>query len=136
VSRGNREVAPLRVLPDDVYEAIHLASLAFDGVGEGEATRLGQPHCALGIAAWVATGDPMAFYNDQPGYKEWKATEIGRAIEKTGLTWGVNDGAMHDVPMNSRIPFEEWCKRLNVVPASAVTPSPDSPVPSPKEPSV
>lgn len=107
--RVARSAAPPRVLPDAVYDTLHFSALVYGGVGRrsyndyispdegGFATAIA-PRCALGHAMWV---DPM--------------NEVYIAVRVAGITEGTNDDAF--APGEDRIPFEEWCRRLNVIPA-------------------
>lgn len=116
---GRESAAEMCILPGDVYDALHLSALAFGGIGagmfcvEGDApwdsapirTGNGTPVCAIGHAI---------FLDGQYRGPNCLADVVGNAMGGGA----VNDGAF--APGEGRIPFREWCRRLNVVPDYAV----------------
>lgn len=100
----------MRTLPADVYDALELTALAYDGIGQpDEFDSSGAPVCILGHAAF-AGGDiydsPLAeslrkAFAWIPGANSDEAVE--RINERRGK------------PPQERVPFSEWCKELDVV---------------------
>jgi hypothetical protein len=106
----NATSQPLRVLPDDVYDALEFAAEVYGGVGRGSWWRFAgpqdeyEPWCGVGLAHFLDTGEAEL--------------PVSTALCRTGLRESDNDEALVDVPLLSRISFSEWCRRLNVVRAS------------------
>lgn len=99
-------------LPEDVYETLHFAALAFGGVGRGTDYALiyedGEsvlcPNCIHGLANYCA---PIG---------------TAKALMDAGIYRDVNDVAVARInhrnrkPPRTRVPWEAWCAELNVVP--------------------
>lgn len=99
----------VRVLPDDVYHALHFSALAFGGIGKDHWTLGGVPVCVVGHAELLGPG------------------VIG-SLAARGIRETENDLAVADINRrrgkahNARVTFRQWCKELNVIPESAATP--------------
>jgi hypothetical protein len=87
---------PQIVLPADVYDTLEFSSLAYGGIGAGSYTggRDWAPLCVYGHASYADSG-----------------SEMWGALSAAGVGINQNDKA---VGSKGRIPFGEWCKRLNV----------------------
>lgn len=90
-----------RLLPPEVFDALHLSSLEFGGIGGGDFRDCdGTPLCAYGHV------------NDVPG--SWATMECARISPIT------NDKAVRAINKRrgafryARVTFEEWCAELNI----------------------
>jgi hypothetical protein len=96
---------PLRVLPDDVYDALRDAAEKYGGIGSLTFTE-------------AIPGIP---YGDRPpfcviGFARKMGGPVFNALESAGLDVLTNDSAFSDEELGAtRISFSEWCRRLNVV---------------------
>ena len=99
----------VRVLPDDVYHALHFSSLAFRGIGKGYWTLGGVPVCAVGHAELLGPDATVAL-----AVSNVRETENDRAVARINR----RRGRAH----YSRVTFRQWCQELNVIPESAATP--------------
>lgn len=116
-----------RVLPADVYDALELSALVHGGIGA--TVRFlpdnGAPCCIVGHAQFL---DGLNADSGMDGCDRYVAGEVGAALEtafgeslyQVALT---NDERLYRVALTNEavlgirevIPWEEWCKRLNVV---------------------
>jgi hypothetical protein len=106
------------VLPADVYDTLHFSALAFGGIGGGSledhATMPPEPRCFIGHleAAGVPVDRPK-LYGQHPIYGI-TADDSDNAVVEVNRTLG-NVRTYGRRSYWARIPFEEWCRRLNVV---------------------
>ena len=95
---------PVFVLPAEVYDAIHLASLSFGGIGHSrmydDATQE-TPWCIHGMLEF-AKGEADCCYQDE--------------LLAVGLTQHLFDELMitRGVPDTARVPFERVCSWLRI----------------------
>jgi hypothetical protein len=98
-----------RVLPADVYDALELAALAFDGIGAGfmyHYNNTDMPCCVHGLAQFAC--DDMTMNN---------------ALFIAGIEGKDNDAAVAAINerknpggyTDTNVTFEEWCAELGVV---------------------
>jgi hypothetical protein len=103
-----------RILPADVYDTLELSALAYGGIGAGhyfdygDLTRPKAPRCAFGHAYLATTTSGRAF--------DWAENQLTDALTMADISPQDNDAA---VGAAERIPFAEWCRRLNVVRGAA-----------------
>lgn len=99
-------VAKQIVLPADIYDALELSALAFNGIGHGRFDDGGDddgtlcPRCVHGHAMFAdnnASGAP---------------SDLTDALWRAGLTYGTNDMI---VGQGERISWDEYCRRGNIV---------------------
>lgn len=99
---------PQRVLPADVYDALELSATAFGGIGADHWFIDEKPCCARGHAMFVMP-------------EGGQLTTCIQVLTGVGISADVNDDAVWTInerrgrSRNSRVPFAEWCKELNVV---------------------
>lgn len=87
---------PIRTLPADVYDTLEQSALKYGGIGAGSYNRGGRPVCVFGHAHMAKLPDYV--------------------LIEAGITEDINDAAIDGF---ERIPFDEWCRRLNVVRGAA-----------------
>jgi hypothetical protein len=88
------------VLPADVYDTLEFSALVYGGIGSGTWREGGRPVCYVGHLACAGV----------------IASEMFES-EPFGINEEMNDEAVAGAfgLVAPRIPFVEWCKRLNVV---------------------
>lgn len=98
-----------KVLPADVYDALELSAWEFGGIGASEwEDAVGRPLCIHGHRRFITENLEQ----------HW---EVGQALYAAGLSMDANDHAVRAInarygaPPNARVPFNKWCKELNVV---------------------
>lgn len=103
-----------RLLPPEVFDALHLSSLAFGGIGGGWVRDLDAPLCAIGHALFVEHG-AHAWWN-LPLDAAAKS-----ALFEADIDGGRNDEAIAAINRRrglrdtyARVSFEDWCAELNV----------------------
>lgn len=111
-------------LPEDLYETLHFASLAFGGIGaysdfEGRALHSG-PVCIHGMARVCQHMGDTIFRGASHDL-----------VNVYQLTRSRNDDAVaainrrKDLDLRTRVTWEEWCTELNVVPVDSSPASED-----------
>lgn len=97
-------VAKQIVLPPDVYDALELSALAWDGIGSGTLIEYTGPECSTrpacvhGHASWCEGEDYFM--------------AISTALWAAGLTADFNDMLVKN---GERISWDEYCRRGNIV---------------------
>lgn len=106
---------PVRVLPADVYDTLELSALAYGGIGAqrfyDQDYPVGEPYCAFGHAYFASGSTDSPYMTDN---------KITAALVKAGIYVADNDKAVRRYNTqlgrhpNARIPFDDWCRILNV----------------------
>ena len=98
-----------RILPADVYDALELSALAFGGIGGDLMYDSHRPRCLLGHIEFCDRGNGemeravrRAFGGDVS-----LVEQNDPAVERINKRRGTYPSA--------RVPFDAWCKELNVV---------------------
>lgn len=101
-------------LPADVYDALEFAALVWGGVGKGNYyTGDGEPCCIRGLAEAVDDApDDISWWCYDGQQPQTVNQHLSRAFYPETVSQ-MNDEIFADT--EDQIPFDEWCKRLNVV---------------------
>jgi len=100
-----------RVLPADVYDTLELSALAFGGIGRGsyfDEDENSEPP----VTPCCIHGHGMVAGRLNPP-RPWEESQVNDALWTADIGVNTNDSIFQ--PDETRISFEEWCKRLNVV---------------------
>lgn len=108
-----------RILPPDVYDALELSALAFDGIGSVFTWDVDghTPRCLIGHIETLAGTQWRSEHSVQVG--ELRVALLAAFDAKTmlGVAFKGNDSAFtrDEQYAGTRLPWAEYCRRLNIV---------------------
>lgn len=96
-------------LPRELFDALHLSSLAHGGIGAGLAFVGYAPCCVRGHAQWL---DGVERHLQAVG----PSTPTVELLESFGIGIHANDSSFGSAghSWHTRIPFERWCELVGV----------------------